>query len=269
MQRKVIMLTQTIRSTEFDKLATAVAVAGSNALAFDAIKNLAAYIDGFLVGHRRRAVEEYKALTTQRGLVLCNEKALDEVLAGSQVPRSLMQVFDSIKTDELQTQVTVDSREPEFTISNPYINAFANDTAALLSGHANQDIGISWMQSLEELEAQLSPKEEPVTTGAAFHTKIKEKLFAFAEGKAEKKYWSPPSISKITAPAGVYYEFVFLDHFWFQVATDYFASLLNNADLDSVKALGVQHLRSWTISEAIATKLDIVPPADCFKVGIL
>ena len=271
------MITQTIRSAQFDALATTVATAGTNALALHAIKELAAFIDGFVVAQRHKAVEQYKAEQKLRGLVLCNEMALDEVLTSSAIPRSVQPVFEAIKTDLLNTHVT--SVEPEFTIEDPDLNAFANDTAALLSGHANQDIGMAWLQSLETLKARLSAPATPqpivdIDTHLAYvhHQWLREKLSLYAEkhlrhAAHDPKWggrhpgWTNPVIKAFADEDTEYLRYQFQDEFWSLAFSEYLASILSSEQMARITSRSSRFHYQWMVAKSLLKQCGITPPA--------
>lgn len=62
----------------------------------------------------------------------------------------------------LQVSTALEPREadadlegPEFTIDDPDVDRLLNDTAALLGGNANMDVGLSWATSLEKVLERL------------------------------------------------------------------------------------------------------------------
>lgn len=52
---------------------------------------------------------------------------------------------------------------PEFTVPDPDLDALLNDTAALLSGNANMDVGISWAESLRRVMDRLNEQGQQAT----------------------------------------------------------------------------------------------------------
>lgn len=51
---------------------------------------------------------------------------------------------------------------PEFTIDDPDLDRLMNDTAALLGGNANMDVGLTWADSLEKIESRLKIANDAV-----------------------------------------------------------------------------------------------------------
>jgi hypothetical protein len=64
-------------------------------------------------------------------------------------------------TDEWKPRQIDDELEgPEFVIDDPDLDRLLNDTATLLGGYANMDVGISWSESLDRILNRL--KQDPL-----------------------------------------------------------------------------------------------------------
>lgn len=154
------MITNTIAGPEFNTLLARTTQAESPSEFETAKTKLLAFIDGWGAGLRHKAVEEFKAVCKYQGLVACNEKALDNVLLVSEVPRDALHDFYQIKTRTFDSNVQVPADlTPHFTAEDPDLNALLNDTAFMVTSTGNMDTGLAWAESFERVVARLKPLE--------------------------------------------------------------------------------------------------------------
>jgi hypothetical protein len=156
-------------------------------------KRIHATLQAIIVNERLHAVDQFKAICKFQDQVMVNEKALDEISAKMEALASnhadglfdadvkwLAEGLTKLKNDGLDSNLKVpDDTTPEFTIeADEDLDRLLNSTAALLSGHANMDVGIAWSEDLEKVLARLATAgaadiEEEGQTGNYFDNEIK------------------------------------------------------------------------------------------------
>lgn len=152
----------TIRSPEFAARAAALREAPSSADYDKACKNLAQFIDAHVTLRRRQAINAFKRACHAQGLTTVDKKGFDQLLKdidrADRLPAgALASRARRILHEDVLALASPDDGTPEFTIrEDEDLDRLLNSTATLLSGCANQDVGLAWYDDLQAVLARLS-----------------------------------------------------------------------------------------------------------------
>lgn len=140
----------TIKSPEFDALLREV----SSSVDYEgACQKLTQFVDAYVTLRRTQAINAFKHACRVQGLIAVRKDGFEQLVKDlDRLPDSDMaararqarhDVLDTALPDE-------DDDKPEFTIKEDEdLDRLLNSTAALLSGRANQDVGMAWYDDLQ------------------------------------------------------------------------------------------------------------------------
>lgn len=122
------------------------------------VDRLAAFINAYVVAQRRRAVDQFKAHCQLIGVKAVHAAGFEQLMRdldrfpdGDIAEHTRNLVSDALAVDE------VDDTTPEFTVDeDPDLDRLLNSTACLLSGRANQDVGLAWYDDLQVVLKRLT-----------------------------------------------------------------------------------------------------------------
>lgn len=144
-----------IKTPEFQRLLNDYAYEAScnqpdDAKLTKATGDLFAHIDTYVVSERAKAVNEFKAQCRAQRLLLVKGEGFEQLLNNLDAlpDGDMAEHARNLKTDGLTAPEPDTS--PEFTINEDAdLDRLLNSTAALLSGHANHDVGMMWYDDLQ------------------------------------------------------------------------------------------------------------------------
>jgi hypothetical protein len=133
-----------------------------------AAKRLTGFIDAYVVTQRRLAVDQFKSYCTRVGIQAVQSAGFEQLVSDlDRLPDGdLAAHARSIASDALTIDAVEDG--PEFTIKEDAdLDRLLNSTACLLSGRANQDVGLAWYDDLQTVLKRLSATESAPDVGDA------------------------------------------------------------------------------------------------------
>lgn len=165
----------TIRSPEFEGLLHSLFPAALGPELENAADKLTHFIDAYVTLRRTQAINAFKRSCQAQGLTAVDKKDFDQLVkdidradrhrlpAGALAARARRVRHD----DVLDAAAPVEDGKPEFTIrEDEDLDRLLNSTAFLLSGRANQDVGMAWYDDLQTVLRRLAqvPATAPTET---------------------------------------------------------------------------------------------------------
>lgn len=167
----------TIRSPEFEGLLHSLFPAALGPELENAADKLTHFIDAYVTLRRTQAINAFKRACQAQGLTAIDKKDFDQLVkdidradrhrlpAGALAARARRIRHD----DVLEPAAPVEEGTPEFTIrEDEDLDRLLNSTASLLSGSANQDVGMAWYDDLQTVLRRLlraQPADDAKTEG--------------------------------------------------------------------------------------------------------
>lgn len=170
----------TIRSPEFETLLTDYYLTAPGSEREAPFDRLVHFIDAHVVSRRRQAVDQFKEMCRLQGLVAVKAEGFNQLLSDlDRLPDGDMADHARQLThDILNAGDSADDGTPEFTVhEDEDLDRLLNSTAALLSGRANQDVGMAWyddlqavLRKLARVPAAVDPNEQIKVEGFDYPT---------------------------------------------------------------------------------------------------
>jgi hypothetical protein len=148
-----------IQSPKFEELLTGLCLTSPGPEREAATSKLTQFIEAHVMLRRTQAINAFKRACQAQGLIAVRKDGFEQLVKDLEhLPDGDMAAeAQQLRHDVLDVSLPDEDGKPEFTVAEDEdLDRLLNSTAALLSGRANQDVGMAWYEDLQAVLRKLS-----------------------------------------------------------------------------------------------------------------